>query len=82
MPNHDHPLMASINPGTVFAPTNTTSLSRSVGGNAYDSSNATRVSMSDNSLQSAGGSQSHNNMQPYLTMSFIIALVGLYPSRS
>ncbi|SHF82242.1 Microcystin-dependent protein [Mariniphaga anaerophila] len=27
-------------------------------------------------------SQPHNNMQPHLTMNFIIALVGLYPSRS
>ncbi|HKJ53195.1 MAG TPA: tail fiber protein [Gammaproteobacteria bacterium] len=29
-----------------------------------------------------GARQPHNNMQPYLTLSFIIALVGLYPSRS
>ncbi len=29
-----------------------------------------------------GGSQPHNNMQPYLTINYIIALVGLYPSRS
>ena len=32
-------------------------------------------------LSSTGGSQSHNNMQPFLVMNFIIALVGLYPSR-
>ncbi|WP_299606712.1 phage tail protein [uncultured Tateyamaria sp.] len=30
----------------------------------------------------AGGSQSHTNMQPFLAMYFIIALVGIYPSRS
>ncbi len=29
-----------------------------------------------------GGSQSHENRQPYLTLHFIIALVGIYPSRS
>ncbi|GAA3509045.1 tail fiber protein [Aquimarina addita] len=29
-----------------------------------------------------GGSQSHNNMQPYLTTNYIIALQGLFPSRS
>lgn len=29
----------------------------------------------------AGGSQAHNNLQPFLAMNFIIALVGLYPSR-
>lgn len=33
-------------------------------------------------LSSTGGSQPHNNLQPYLGINFIIALVGLYPSRS
>jgi microcystin-dependent protein len=33
-------------------------------------------------LPNAGGVQSHTNMQPFLTMTFIIALVGTYPSRS
>lgn len=33
-------------------------------------------------LQNTGGSQAHNNMQPYIAINFIIALVGLYPSRS
>ena len=32
-------------------------------------------------LPSFGGSQPHNNLQPFLTMNFIIALVGVYPSR-
>ncbi len=29
-----------------------------------------------------GGGQSHNNMQPYLGINFIIAIEGIYPSRS
>jgi len=29
-----------------------------------------------------GGSQAHNNMQPYLTVNYIIALQGLFPSRN
>lgn len=33
-------------------------------------------------LQNTGGGQPHNNLQPFLSMYFIIALVGLYPSRS
>ncbi len=32
-------------------------------------------------LTNAGGSQAHNNLQPFLAMNFIIALQGLYPSR-
>jgi microcystin-dependent protein len=35
-----------------------------------------------NALSVAGGSQPHNNMQPYLTLNFCIAMQGIYPSRS
>ncbi|WP_028544640.1 phage tail protein [Paenibacillus taiwanensis] len=40
------------------------------------------VSMSPYAVQPAGGSQSHNNMQPYLVMNYIIALEGVFPPRS
>ena len=33
-------------------------------------------------VQSAGGGQAHNNMQPYLAVRFCIALQGLFPSRN
>ena len=33
-------------------------------------------------LESSGGGQPHNNMQPYLVLSYIICLKGVYPSRS
>jgi microcystin-dependent protein len=33
-------------------------------------------------IADAGGSQPHNNIQPYLTVSFCISLFGIYPSRS
>jgi microcystin-dependent protein len=32
-------------------------------------------------LAAGGGGAAHNNMQPYLTLNFVIALVGLFPSR-
>ncbi|MDK8182737.1 tail fiber protein [Paenibacillus sp. UMB4589-SE434] len=38
--------------------------------------------MSVNALAAAGGNQPHNNMQPYLSLQFCIATVGIYPSRS
>lgn len=41
-----------------------------------------QVSMADQALPSTGGSQPHNNLQPFIAMNFIIALQGLYPSRS
>jgi len=38
--------------------------------------------MSPISLNVSGGSQPHNNVQPMLALTFIIALQGIYPSRS
>lgn len=40
------------------------------------------VSMHDGVLPRAGGGQAHNNMQPTLTLSYCIALRGLFPSRN
>ena len=40
------------------------------------------VTMNFNSLPPAGGDQPHNNMQPYLTFYFNIALQGVYPPRT
>jgi microcystin-dependent protein len=40
------------------------------------------VQMAQESLPETGGGWPHNNMQPYLTLRFIIALQGTYPSRS
>lgn len=40
------------------------------------------VSMSDGALAPAGGDQPHNNMQPYLTFYFCIALQGVFPPRT
>lgn len=40
------------------------------------------VAMSTDAIGPQGGNQPHNNMQPYIAINYIIALVGLYPSRS
>ena len=44
--------------------------------------NSADSTMSVNALAAMGSSQPHNNMQPYLAVNFIIALEGIYPSRS
>lgn len=46
----------------------------------FRSGTASSVNMEP--LSNTGGSQAHNNQQPFLAMYFIIALQGLYPSRS
>ena len=40
------------------------------------------VAMAPEALAPAGGDQPHNNMQPYLTFYFCIALQGVFPPRS
>lgn len=40
------------------------------------------VNLSSTAMLNAGGNRPHNNMQPFLVINFIIALIGLYPSRS
>lgn len=84
MPNHTHTMRAENSPfGSVQAPTSTRSLNVSAGTNAYQSNTSSNlVAMADQALPNTGGSQSHNNLQPFLAMNFIIALVGTYPSRS
>ncbi len=38
--------------------------------------------LSSQAIGAVGGNQAHNNMQPYLALNYIIALVGIYPSRN
>jgi microcystin-dependent protein len=40
------------------------------------------ATLSPDSVSSVGGSQPHNNMMPYLTLNFIIALQGIFPSQN
>jgi microcystin-dependent protein len=81
MPNHAHQMTASPNPGEAPGPGTGNALARSVGASAYAPAN-NLVSFAAETMPNAGGSQSHNNMQPFLAINFVIALVGLYPSRS
>ncbi len=38
--------------------------------------------MASTKIEAAGGSRSHNNLMPFLCVNFIVALFGIYPSRS
>jgi microcystin-dependent protein len=47
----------------------------------YQTSNQPNTTMNPGMLAPAGGSLPHNNMQPYLTLNFCIALQGVFPPR-
>ena len=83
IPSHSHTLRANADFADVQTPSNARSIARSQNANAYkDPSGQPQVVMSPSALAPAGGDQPHNNMQPYLTLYFNIALQGVFPPRS
>jgi len=82
VPSHSHALMAAAASGTKSVPAANSFARVSGGGTPYlASAGAPLVVMSDNSLAPAGGDQPHNNLQPYLTLNFCIAMQGVFPPR-
>ncbi len=83
MPNHSHTMQGSTDESEFDgSPTPTNNLPGVVEGGAEPYGPAgTMQAFPDAAVQNTGGSQAHNNLQPFLVMNFIIALVGLYPSR-
>ena len=83
MPFHTHGMQANSDfPANVQAPAPDRSLAESTGGNAYDTPGGSQlVQFSPQAVAVAGGSLPHNNMQPYLTLYFNIALQGVFPPR-
>jgi microcystin-dependent protein len=81
MPQHTHIVQGCSTPATQIVPTNNL-----LGVNAVDdifsSSLTTPVALSPTAVTNTGGSQPHNNLQPYLTLNFCIALQGIFPSRN
>lgn len=79
MPAHNHFINASNTAtGTVGGPS----------GNILAASNITiygqqpDTTLNPSEVTNFGGSQAHTNQQPYLVLNFIIALIGVFPSRN
>ena len=83
MPQHNHNLMAdTVDIGDTRTPGPTVSLVSTSPGNLYNPSVSGVAQMNPQALSVAGGSQPHNNMMPFLAVTFIIALQGVFPPRS
>ncbi len=81
IPAHAHAVWASSDSSDVQAPSPSRSWARSQPGFAYITGNP-NTSMAPEALAPAGGDQPHNNLMPYLTFNFCIALQGVFPPRS
>lgn len=78
IPTHTHVLNATSNNASQPIPTGNL-LARQVPANPYSGATAL-AAMNSTSVTNVGGSQAHLNMQPFLTLSFCIALQGIFPS--
>ncbi|MFT3743528.1 MAG: tail fiber protein [Pyrinomonadaceae bacterium] len=79
LPTHTHVANATSNAADVNAPANTTLLGTVA--NVYTSP-AAMTSLAPGEIGNIGGSQAHLNMQPFLVLSYCIALQGIFPSAT
>ncbi len=79
MPAHTHTMQGVVTPAANQRPA-TGNLPGAPTFALY--SGGTTAAFANNAVVAFGGSQPHNNMQPYLVLNFCIALSGIYPTRS
>jgi microcystin-dependent protein len=78
IPGHSHPLQASISGATAADPTGQTFAASSL--DVYVP--PTSVALTNDVTTSTGGGQSHDNRMPYLCITFVISLFGVFPSQN
>lgn len=76
---HTHAVKASSAPADTSTPAGHILASADI---YRDPEAANSTALRSGTVTNAGGGQAHNNMQPYLTLGFVIALQGLFPSRN
>lgn len=79
IPTHTHVWQARSGAAATATPTASTLLAQSNGANLYAAASNLQA-MAPEAVSNVGGSQAHLNMQPFLTISFCIALQGVFPS--
>lgn len=77
LPAHTHLPVGSANSASAASPAG--NVWATLNGGYQDTAN---VTLNPNAIQPTGGSQPHDNMSPYLTLNFCIALQGIFPSRN
>ena len=83
MPSHIHALAASSDVANTNLPGAALPAGKPRGGiNRYAPAGSGNSTMHAGSLSSVGASQPHENRQPFLTLTFAIALQGIFPSQS
>jgi microcystin-dependent protein len=82
MPAHNHTANGDDKNGGVGSPIGAVWGAGGRGSTPAYSTSAPNSAMSAQALTTTGGNQPHNNMSPYLTVNFLVALVGIFPARN
>jgi microcystin-dependent protein len=83
IPVHTHSAFGSVDPATSNSPQNAVPASLTVAsGQLPYGTDPPPVSLQPASIAPVGGSQPHDNTQPFLVVSFIISLFGIFPSQT
>ena len=80
MPQHNHFASGTSITGDTFVPTG--NLLAPSPAQLYGPPTSNLTNLISSSVSNFGGSQAHNNMQPFLTISFCISLQGIFPSQN
>lgn len=76
MPAHTHPVLASSSAA------NQPAIANNYWASTMSYSDSPDATMASSAIATAGAGAPHNNMQPYQSLNFCIAIVGVYPSRN
>jgi len=80
LPAHNHPLLATSDTATAPGPGGNLAGTTNVAKKIYAGAASPTAAMAPASIGPTGGSQPHENLQPYLCINFIISLFGIFPS--
>lgn len=81
MPSHTHPVSATAVNADKPTPANNIWATEPTTGTFFYGAGPTDSTMSPQTISTAGGNQPHDNLMPYLTMTYVISLFGIFPSQ-
>jgi microcystin-dependent protein len=81
LPAHNHMLQVVNGPGGAKSPINNLLAQSGTTYPRYAAASSNVVALNPASIQPVGGNGPHSNIQPYLSMNYCIAMVGVFPSR-
>ena len=82
LPSHSHAIMGTSNPATLKQPEPNTFYAASSSGNNFYEAGTALTALASTTVSSAGGSQPHSNIQPFVALNWGISLFGIFPSQN